>query len=245
MGLASALAVAAAVLGEFEAHGDIGAPRRTGSATFNAASQEYGISGAGAGAGSPRDEFHFAWKKLTGDFILQARVELVGQGVDLYRTAGWMVRASLDADSHYAAAVVHGDGLPSARYRKARGAITEEIESTARGADIIQLERKGHSLTFSAARFGDPYTVTRLPDLMLGDAVYVGLFAAPKIPKGRKGPSSATSGSSVRPGTGSSPTATTSAATWSCSTSRAATARSSSARPSRSKRPTGRPTGRP
>ena len=40
--------------------------------------------------------------------------------------------------------------------------------------------------------------------------------------------SSATSGSSVRPGTGSSPTATTSAATWSCSTSSAATARSSS-----------------
>ena len=27
-----------------------------------------------------RDEFHFAWKKVRGDFILQARVEFLGQG---------------------------------------------------------------------------------------------------------------------------------------------------------------------
>ena len=35
-----------------------------------------------------RDEFHFVWKRMTGDFILQARVELLGKGVDPHRKAG-------------------------------------------------------------------------------------------------------------------------------------------------------------
>jgi len=170
-------------LGEFEAHGDVGAPKRPGAATYNAASQEYGMSGAGVNMWRPRDEFHFAWKKLTGDFILQARMEFLGRGVDPHRKAGWIVRSSLDADSPYADGVVHGDGLTSLQYRRAKGAITEQIELALRGADAIQLERKGNSFTFSAARFGDPYTVSRLPDLPLGDAVYVGLFLCSHDPE--------------------------------------------------------------
>ena len=31
---------------------------------------------------------------MTGDFILQARVELLGTGVDPHRKLGWMVRRS-------------------------------------------------------------------------------------------------------------------------------------------------------
>lgn len=198
MGRASALLAAVAVLtwtpsgsaaptagpvGEFEDHGDVGAPKRPGAATYNAASQEYGMSGAGVNMWGPRDEFHFAWKKLTGDFILQARVEFLGPGVDPHRKAGWIVRSSLDADSPYADGVVHGDGLTSLQYRKAKGAITEQIELALRGADVIQLERNGNSFTFSAARFGDPYAVSRLQDLPLGDAVYVGLFLCSHDPE--------------------------------------------------------------
>ena len=170
-------------LGVFEAHGDVGAPKRPGAATYNAASEEYGLSAAGVNMWGQRDEFHFAWKKLRGDFILQARVEFLGPGVDAHRKAGWIVRSSLDADSPYADGVVHGDGLTSLQYRKARGAITDEIESAVRGADVIQLERKGNSFSFSAARFGDPYTVSRLHDLPLGGAVYVGLFLCSHDPE--------------------------------------------------------------
>jgi len=170
-------------LGEFDAHGDVGAPKRPGAASYNAASQEYGMSAAGVNMWGPRDEFHLAWKKLTGDFILQARVEFLGQGVDPHRKAGWIVRSSLGADSPYAGAVVHGDGLTSLQYRKAKGAITEEIESAIRGADVIQLERKGNSFIVAAARFGDPYTVSRLHDLPLGDAVYAGLFLCSHDPE--------------------------------------------------------------
>ena len=123
-----------------------------------------------------RDEFHFAWKRMKGDFILQARVELLGEGVDPHRKLGFIVRSNLDPDSPYADAAVHGDGLTSLQYRRTKGAITEQVISPAKGSDFVQLERKGNTYTMSVARFGAPLTSSRLDDLALGDEVYVGLF---------------------------------------------------------------------
>jgi len=59
--------VAAAVaaensLGQFDAHGDIGAPKLAGSASFDPVSQEYLLSAAGTNMWATRDEFHFVWK---------------------------------------------------------------------------------------------------------------------------------------------------------------------------------------
>src|SRR5512139_4046763 len=131
---------AAEPLGPFEGHGDVGSPRLAGSAAYNGFSQEYTLSAAGVNLWGPRDEFHFVWKRLTGDFLVQARVELLGKGVEPHRKLGVMVRSSLDADAPYADAVVHGDGLTSLQFRRAKGAATEEIRSTLTGADVLQLE---------------------------------------------------------------------------------------------------------
>jgi TolB protein len=161
--------------GEFDAHGDIGGPKIAGSTSYNAVSQEYTLTAAGINMWAKRDEFQFAWKRMKGDFILQARVELLGTGVDPHRKLGWMVRSTLEDDSPYADALVHGDGLTSLQFRRTKGALTEQIESTLKGADVLQLERRGNTYTFSAARFGDPFVVSRLADLSLGDEVYVGL----------------------------------------------------------------------
>jgi TolB protein len=163
-------------LGQFEGQDDIGSPKLPGSATYNAISQEYGITAAGANMWANRDEFHFVWKRMTGDFILQARVELIGQGVEPHRKLGWMVRASLDPNSPYADATVHGDGLTSLQYRRSKGAITEQVQSVAKGPDVLQLEKKGNIYTFSAAKFGDTFANCQLSDLALGEDLYVGLF---------------------------------------------------------------------
>src|SRR4029453_299292 len=56
------------------------------------------------------------------------------------------------------------------------GAVTEQIESTLKAPDVIQLERRGRTFIMSVAKFGDPFTRTELADLDLGDEVYVGLF---------------------------------------------------------------------
>jgi TolB protein len=163
-------------LGSFDGHGDIGAPQIKGSATYNAVSQEYSLSASGVNMWGARDEFQFVWKRLKGDFILQARVELLGKGTDPHRKLGLIVRTSLDPDSPYTDAAVHGDGLTSLQFRRTKGAITEQLESTVKGPDFVQLERKGNTYVMSVARFGDPLTTTPLPDLALGDEVFVGLF---------------------------------------------------------------------
>jgi TolB protein len=163
-------------LGEFEGHGDVGAPRLAGSATYDAASQDYTLTAGGLNVWGQRDEFHFVWKRLRGDFILQARLELLGQGVDPHRKLGLMARGSLDADAAYADAAVHGDGLTSLQFRRTKGAGTEEVRSTVTGATFVQLQRKGNTYVLSAARFGEPLTVTQVADLALGDEVYAGLF---------------------------------------------------------------------
>ena len=177
IGLASVLAISAQSppLGDFEAHGDVGAPKIAGSAAYNPVSQDYTLTAGGTNMWAERDEFHFVWKRMTGDFILQTRVELVGKGVDPHRKAGLIVRAGLDADAPYADAVVHGDGLTSLQYRRTKGAITEESRPNIRGADVLQLERKGTTFTFSSAKFGEPFVTTEVKDLNLGDEALVGL----------------------------------------------------------------------
>jgi Tol biopolymer transport system component len=162
-------------VGLFTDHVDVGSSKITGTTAYNAVSQEYTVSASGANMWAARDEFQFAWRKMTGDFILQARIEFVGEGVDPHRKAGLMIRSRLDPDSPYADAIIHGDGLTSLQYRRTNGAITEQIESPAKGSDIIQIERKGSTYVMSAAKFGQPFTVSQVADVALGDEVYVGL----------------------------------------------------------------------
>jgi TolB protein len=163
-------------LGQFDGRGDIGAPKIAGASTYNAVSQEYALSASGLNMWAQRDEFHFVWKRMQGDFILQTRVRLLGQGVDPHRKLGLIVRSTLDADSPYADAAVHGDGLTSLQYRRTKGAVTEQIESAIKGADVLQLERKGNTYTLGVAHYGETFTFSTISDLALGDDVYVGLF---------------------------------------------------------------------
>ena len=109
-------------LGDFEAHGDVGSPKIAGYATWNAASQVYTLSAGGVNIWAKRDEFQFAYRRMKGDFIVQAQVEFQGKGVDPHRKAGIMARTSIaDFDSAYVDGAVHGDGLTSLQYPQGEG----------------------------------------------------------------------------------------------------------------------------
>jgi hypothetical protein len=150
-------------------------PKRAGSTTYDAAAQEYRLSGGGRTIGGTRDEFHLATRRIRGDFILQAHVRWLGTGADRRRTAGWMVRNGLEADAPHVDGVVRGDGQTSLQYRRERGGITQEHELPIGAAEVLQLERRGQKYVFSAARFGEPWT-SREVEAALGDDVYVGLM---------------------------------------------------------------------
>jgi TolB protein len=163
-------------VGEFDGQTDIGKVNKPGSATYDAEKLQYTIAGSGANMWFDQDEFHFVWKRLKGNFILSTRAQFLGKGVEERRKMGWIARSSLLPNSSHVNAAVHGDGLTSLQFRRTDGGQTEEVKSSLKGADIIQLERKGNTYIMSVASFGSPFVVAQVADLALGDEVYVGLF---------------------------------------------------------------------
>ena len=163
-------------LGVFDEQADVGQVMKPGSVIYDPVTQAYAVEGSGTNMWFGEDEFHFVWKRMKGDFILTARAHLVGRGVEAHRKIGWQVRSSLDKDSPHASAVVHGDGLASLQFRRAKGANTEEVKSSVAAPDMIQLERRGNKFLMSVARYGDPFATEQISDLALGDEVYIGIF---------------------------------------------------------------------
>ncbi|MEJ0030229.1 MAG: hypothetical protein WDO15_07605 [Bacteroidota bacterium] len=102
---------ASAQVGIFQSSTDIGNPKNAGSSAYDAKTQEYSIKGGGSNIWFNHDEFHFAYNKIKGDFILTANFEFTGAGTNGHRKIGWMIRSSADADASHASAVIHGDGL--------------------------------------------------------------------------------------------------------------------------------------
>lgn len=180
------LAAAGQPVGQFSFQGDIGAPAIAGATSCDPLRQEYRMAAGGINMWGAADQLHCAWNRMRGDFILFARAELLGPGVDPHRKLGWIVRSTTDADSAYADACLHGDGLASLQYRRARGAATEQVVVPATGGDVIKFERRGRTFLFSSARYGEPFTTVELKDLDLGDEVCAGLFLCSHNPAVRE-----------------------------------------------------------
>ena len=106
--------------------GDVGAVAAAGSFTDNGTALT--ITGSGADIWSTADEFHFAYRTLSGDGTMTARVTNL-TNAHMWSKVGLMVRPSQDADAPYVDGMVHGDGLTSLQFRRTKGAITELVES--------------------------------------------------------------------------------------------------------------------
>jgi TolB protein len=163
-------------LGLFEGQTGVGKVNQSGSAIYDVEKAEYTVAGSGSNMWGDHDEFHFIWKRMTGDFILTARAGFIGKGVEAHRKMGWIIRPGLEPNSAQVSAVVHGDGLTSLQFRRIKGAVAEEIKSNVTAPDVVQLERKGTTYVMSVARFGEPFVTEQVSDIAMGDEVYVGLF---------------------------------------------------------------------
>src|SRR3954451_14850085 len=105
-------------LGVFEDHGDIGTVLHPGSAKFNAAKGVYNITGSGENMWFGEDDFHFAWKKLSGDVAISADIAFIGEKGNNHRNAVLMLRQSLEGNSAGVDIARHGDGLTSLQFRQ-------------------------------------------------------------------------------------------------------------------------------
>ncbi len=179
LALLGAAASAQRPVGIFDSHTDVGRVRRPGSASYDPQRQAYLVTGSGQNMWNDPDDFHFVWKRLSGNFILSTRARFVGKGVEGHRKIGWTIRPSLESNSAHVTAALHGDGLMSLQFRRATGGITEEAKSldSLPGADaVIQLERRDGVYLMSVARFGDTLATQEITGVSLPDTVYVGLF---------------------------------------------------------------------
>ena len=108
-----------------------------GAATYDDAAKTYTVTGGGENMWFAKDAFHFAWMRATGDVSLTADIAFTGAGKDPHRKACLMIRQSLDADSAYVDAALHGDGLTSLQFRQEKGAATHEVQANICRADTV------------------------------------------------------------------------------------------------------------
>jgi TolB protein len=147
-------------IGIFQNNSDIGNPKNAGSSLYNSSDQSYTIKGSGYNIWFARDEFHYVYNKIKGDFILTANFKFEGKGTEAHRKTGWMLRASTDENSLHISATLHGDGLTVMQWRDSKGAEMKDPEGEifAKGSayDIIQIERSGKIIYMRAAHTGKP-----------------------------------------------------------------------------------------
>ena len=174
-------------VGIFQSDSDIGNPKKTGSAIYNKADQSYNLKGGGYNIWFERDEFHYTFNKISGDFILTANFEFIGKGTENHRKTGWMIRESTDEKSSHISATLHGDGMTVLQWRVSNGAAMrdpqDEIFAKDSSYNVIQIERAGRIIIMRAAHSGNPFDIIGTHEMEnIPDEVLVGPFVCSHNP---------------------------------------------------------------
>jgi Tol biopolymer transport system component len=168
-------------VGIFSNHNDIGNPKLSGDVLFNNEDQTYNLKGSGYNIWFGRDEFHYAYNKIKGNFIVTANFKMSGVGKDPHRKIGWMIRAASTEDAAHVTATVHGDGLVALQWRKMKGAFMrdpqDEVFTKKTATEIIQLERNDNEFIMRVANPGEPLQeIGRASAIDIPDEVLAGIF---------------------------------------------------------------------
>ncbi|ERM83846.1 hypothetical protein P872_02175 [Rhodonellum psychrophilum GCM71 = DSM 17998] len=168
-------------IGIFPSSKDIGNPKLAGSASYDQDGQHYILQGSGYNVWFERDEFHYLFDKIEGDFILTANFEFIGEGTDPHRKVGLMIRDSEEDNAPHISAALHGDGLTVLQWRELKGAFMrdpeDEIFSPKSHYGILQLERTGKEFTMRAAHVGEPLQLIGSHVMKtMGNSILAGIF---------------------------------------------------------------------
>lgn len=164
---AFAHSLAAENLGQFAGHTDIGQIKHPGTVAYDGDKGTYTITGSGGNMWFNEDDFHFVWKKVSGNVALAATPAFVGHGTEAHRKAVLMIRQSLDPASPYVDVAAHADGLTSLQFRLEPGGNAAEIQTTAVKPHRVRIEKIGDTAYLSVAGENDALAPTgcsiRLP----------------------------------------------------------------------------------
>jgi regulation of enolase protein 1 (concanavalin A-like superfamily) len=153
--------------------GDIGSPGVAGAATYS--SSTYTLRGAGADIWGTSDQFRFAYRQVTGDVNVVARVATLS-GPDQWSKAGVMVRASLNANSAHASMFTSVSKGHAFQRRPGTGLSSLNTSGGTGTAPVwVKLERRGSAVTAFRSTNGTTWTMVGSETLTLPTSFYVGL----------------------------------------------------------------------
>ena len=178
---------------------DLGAALVPGSATYDAATRAYTIHSAGYNIWYSRDEFHFLWKKMSGDASLAADVAFPDANGYSDRKAVLVIRQNLDDDAKQVVVALHGLGMIQLAQRPAKGALTKDREFRVGGrgrpqgaspdslvndlAKRVGLEKRGNRFALFVSLEGEPMTQFGPPlELDIDGPFYVGIGFCSHLP---------------------------------------------------------------
>jgi len=188
-----------APIGIFDGQSDVGAALVPGNATYDAATRTYTINSAGYNIWYSRDEFHFLWKKMSGDASLAADVAFPDANGYSDRKAVLVIRQNLDDDAKQVVVALHGLGMIQLAQRPAKGALTKDREFRVGGrgrpqgaspdslvndlAKRVGLEKRGNRFALFVSLEGEPMTQFGPPlELDIDGPFYVGIGFCSHLP---------------------------------------------------------------
>jgi regulation of enolase protein 1 (concanavalin A-like superfamily) len=153
---------------------DIGAVGKPGSASFS--NGTFSVTGSGADIWGTADAFHFAWKPLTGDGQLIARVASV-QNVSTWSKGGVMIRNSSAANAAYAFMLVSAAKGTAFQYRTANGASALNIGggATLTAPYWVKIVRSGSTISAFQSTDGTTWQPVGSATFSMGASVEIGL----------------------------------------------------------------------
>ena len=186
-------AALAGPIGQFTDHGDIGQPASPGAASYDPATGTYEITGAGRNMWADRDEFHYAWKRMSGDVVAETRLEFLtpapapGAGGFLHRKGGIVLRQDLDPDSAYVDALRMGNQQMSLQYREVKGGPTRLIWINTPRQDAVRLVKIGDYAYLSVlGADGQLHPAGGSFKVRITGSYYIGLGVCPHDDKARE-----------------------------------------------------------
>jgi regulation of enolase protein 1 (concanavalin A-like superfamily) len=152
---------------------DVGSVGVAGSAAANAGL--YTLIGSGADIWNTADAFHFAYRPLSGNGEIVARVTAVGN-TNGWAKAGVMIRQTLAPGSKHAlVALTPGNGVAFQRRTTDNGASNSTAGGAAAAPTWVRLVRSGSTFTGYRSNDGSSWTLSGSATISMTTDVYVGL----------------------------------------------------------------------
>jgi fibronectin type 3 domain-containing protein len=152
---------------------DIGSPGLAGSASY--ANGLFTVKGGGADIWNTSDQFNFAYRTLTGNGTIIARVNSQ-QNTSSWAKAGVMIRDSLSANGAYVFAFTTPGNGTDVQFRTSDGASAGwQGQTTAVAPEWLKIVRSGNTLIGYASSNGSTWTQLGSIQIGMPSTVYIGL----------------------------------------------------------------------